>query len=341
MLGRKKIGEILQARRGLLDDLLNQALELQNVEPETKLGVALVRIGAVTEEDVAEALAEQLSLDYIDPTNTKVDPACVWQVNRTIAERRMVFPIRKQAGGTLVAMADPQDHDAIRDLEFALKGRVVQVVASPQRIHQAILRHYSVEAVASRLLKDVKPEMRQLTVAPTYLQLDAGKIQNHLKRGDSQVYVDLVDFLLINAIERGASDIHLEPQAKGIRVRYRIDGLLRETVLLPSWAQSSLTGRIKVLASMDVAEKRRPQDGKVSARLGGRPIDLRVGTLPSQYGENVVIRILDPMMIKANLAELGWPAHALTKWYRQLATPRGMLLVVGPTGSGKSTTLYA
>ena len=342
MPGRKRIGEILQARQGLLDELLNKALELQQVEPGTKLGVALVRIGAVTEEHVAEALAEQLSMDYVDPTDVKIDPACVWRVNRSLAERRLVFPIAKaRGGGTLVAMADPQDHDAIRDLEFSLKGRVVPAVASPQRIRQAILRHYSVEAVASRLLQDVKPEMRELTVAPTFLELDAGKIQSHLQKGDSQVYVDLVDFLLINAIERGASDVHLEPQEDGIRVRYRIDGLLRETVQLPSWVQSSLIGRIKVIARMDVAEKRRPQDGKVSAQLGGRPIDLRVGTLPSQYGENVVIRILDPQMIKTNLADLGWPTHALTAWYRQLSTPRGMLLVVGPTGSGKSTTLYA
>ena len=300
-----------------------------------------MRIGAVSEEDVAEALAEQLTLNYIDPTEIKIDPACVWKVNRNIAERRLVLPIRSESNGTVVAMADPQDHEAIRELEFSLKGRIIPVVASPQRIRRAILRHYSVEAVASRLLKGVKPEMRDLTVAPTFLELDAGKIQSHLEKGDSKVYVDLVDFLLINAIERGASDIHLEPQVDGVRVRYRVDGLLRETVSLPSWVQSSLIGRIKVLAHMDVAEKRRPQDGKVTAQLGGRPIDLRVGTLPSQYGENVVIRILDPEMITTNLADLGWPTHALTKWYRQLSTPRGMLLVVGPTGSGKSTTLYA
>ena len=342
MIGRRKIGEILKDRQGLLDDLLKQALELQQLEPGTKLGVALVRIGAVSEEDVAEALAEQLQVAYIDPTDVVVDPSVVWRVSRSVAERRLVMALsRNKDGSILVAMAEPQDQEAIRELEFLLGKRIEPAAASPGRIRQAITRHYSVEAVTNRLLKDVKPEMRELTVTPTYLELDVGKIQQHIERGGAHAYVDLVDFLLINAIERGASDIHLEPQQNGIRVRYRIDGLLRETVTLPAWTQAQMIGRIKVIARMDVAEKRRPQDGKCTATLGGRPIDLRVGTLPSQYGESVVIRILDPAMIKTNLGELGWPPGALRAWYRLLSTPRGMLLVVGPTGSGKSTSLYA
>jgi type IV pilus assembly protein PilB len=340
-VSRKRIGEILQ-ERGLAEDLLEAALAVQATMPGTKLGVALVQLGAVTEEDVAQALALQLGLPYIDPEREPVDPVLVWRINRNLAAQRQVIPIKTMRDGRpLVAMADPHDHETYRELEFAFSGRVHRAVASPAAIRRAIQTHFSVESVAGRLLDDVKPELRTLTVSPTYLELDAGKIQNHIKKGGIRTYVDLLDFLLINAIERGASDIHLEPQPDSLRVRYRVDGMLRETVRLPSWAMGPLTGRVKVVGNLNVAERRRPQDGKATAVLGGKRVDLRIATMPSQYGESVVIRILDPAMLETSLRELGWPDAALKTWYQQLARPRGLLLVVGPTGSGKSTTLYS
>jgi len=259
-----------------------------------------------------------------------------------VAERRDVLPYKRARDGTVtVAMSDPRDSDALRDLEFLLKARVVPTVATPHQLRLAIERHYGLESVAGRMLKNVDPALRRMTVAPTSLELDARAIQEHLRAGRKHLYVELVNLLLINAIERRASDIHVEPQHDGIRVRFRIDGMLREVLRLPSWTQGSLAGRLKILGQMNVAERRKPQDGKAGVTFGARKLDLRIAVMPSQYGENVVVRLLDPEMLHLDFAELGWSPELLSTWYRMLTAPRGTLLVVGPTGSGKSTTLYA
>ncbi len=341
MISRKRIGEIL-VERGLLDSRLHEALELQRLMPGTRLGVALVRIGAVTEEDVAEALAAQLSLDFVDLRRARVDPRVVWMLDRRTAEQRGALPFeRTRSGAIRVATSDPRDTEGLRELEFLLKNAVEPVVATPAQVRLAIERHYGLESVAGRMLKDVDPTVRRMTISPTCLELDTKAIQEHLRAGKSHLYVELVNLLLINAIERRASDIHLEPQHDSVRVRLRIDGMLREVLRLPSWTQSPLVGRIKVLGQMNVAERRRPQDGKASVRLGSRNMDLRIATMPSQYGENLVIRLLDPAILHLDFGELGWSPDLLRSWYRLLTAPRGTLLVVGPTGSGKSTTLYA
>ncbi|MED5371715.1 MAG: ATPase, T2SS/T4P/T4SS family [Myxococcota bacterium] len=337
-----RLGELLLQRTNLTRELLDAALVIQEVDSEVKLGMALVRLGAVSEEEVTEALAEQLGIERVDPLEAEVDPKLVWRLNRSLAVRSKLIPLtRDERGRPRVAMANPQDPGAIRDLEFAFNGPVVPLIAEPTRISQAIQRHFSVEAVAARLLDGVQPHLRELTVAPNWLQLDADKIQRQIHQGDGRAAVDLVDLLLINAIERGASDIHLEPGADDLRVRYRIDGLLREMVRLPQWSGPLIAGRVKVISDLNVAERRRAQDGKARARLGGRTIELRVSILPAQFGENIVIRVLDPEMVTLSLSQLGWSDAQLKLWYRLLSRPRGLVLVVGPTGSGKSTTLYA
>ncbi len=341
MIGHRRLGEIL-VERGLLETALSEALAQQKLQPGLRLGVALVQLGVVSEDDVAEALAAQKGIPYVDPTRVQVDPSLVWKVSRHLAERRQIIPIGPSGDGKIVvAMADPEDREAIRELEFALNASVQPAVAAPGKLRRAIFRHYSMEPVAERMLSGVDPELRRLTRAPNYLDLDPGAIQSHLQGRGRQVYIDLVNFLLINAIERGASDVHLEPQAEEMRVRFRIDGMLREAVRIPSWAQDSIISRLKVLGKMDVAQRRRPQDGKVSASFGDRRVELRIATMPSQFGESVVVRILDPRMVRQDLAELGWRREALQTYYRILGNPRGLVLVCGPTGSGKSTTLYA
>jgi len=343
MSGHRLLGEIL-IERGLLESAISDALKVQQMEPETRLGVALVRMGLVTEDDVAEALSSQHGIPYVDPLSMQVSPSLVWKVSRRIAEQRQLLPIQRNPDGKiLVAMADPLDGDAIRELEFSLNASVQAAAAAPSRLRKAIYRHYSMEPITERMLGGVAPELRRLTRAPNYLELDPRAVQLHLqgRDRDRQVYVDLVNFLLINAIERGASDMHLEPQLTELRVRFRIDGMLREAVRLPGWAQDPIISRMKVLAKMDVAQRRRPQDGKVSATFGDRRVELRVATMPSQHGETMVVRLLDPRMIQQDLAGLGWRREALQTYYQLLGTPRGLVIVCGPTGSGKSTTLYA
>ncbi len=341
MISKRRIGQIL-LEHGLIEAKLEEALKLQKLLPGTRLGVALVRIGAVKEEDVARALAEQMGHEFVDLDRVRVDPRVVWMLDRASAERRSALPYRRERDGAiLVACSDPRDHEGLQELAFRLEARVRIQVATPAQLRLAIERHYGLESVAGRMLRGVDPQLRRLTVSPNCLELDAKAIQEHLRDGKAQLYVELVNLLLINAIERRASDIHLEPQHDGIRVRVRIDGMLREVLRLPSWTQSSLISRIKVLGRMNVAERRRPQDGKASVRLGPRSLDLRIASMPSQYGENVVIRLLDPTILHTDFGELGWSPDLLRSWYRLLTAPRGTLLVVGPTGSGKSTTLYA
>jgi len=342
MSGHQLLGEIL-IERGLLESAITDALKVQQLEPDTRLGVALVRMGLVTEDDVAEAIASQHHIPYVDPLSMPIAPALVWKVSRRIAEQHQLLPIQRNPDGRiLVAMADPLDDNAIRELEFSLNASVQPAAAAPSRLRKAIYRHYSMEPVTDRMLGGVSPELRKLTRAPNFLELDPRAVQLHIQQGPGrQVYVDLVNFLLINAIERGASDMHLEPQISELRVRFRIDGMLREAVRLPDWAQDPILSRLKVLAKMDVAQRRRPQDGRVSATFGDRQVELRVATMPSQHGENMVVRILDPRMIQQDLAALGWRREALQTYYHLLGTPRGLVIVCGPTGSGKSTTLYA
>ncbi len=341
MIGQRRIGEIL-LDKGLLEAKLREALQVQQLMPGTRLGVALVRIGAVTEDDIAEALAQQMELGTVDLAHERVDPRVVWMLDRATADRRGALPYQRRPDGTiLVACADPRDDEGLQEIRFRLKANLELRVTTPAQLRLAIERHYGLESVAERMLQGVDPSLRRMVVAPTCLELDARAISEHLRAGKAHLYVELVNLLLINAIERRASDIHLEPQHDGIRVRLRIDGLLREVLRLPQWTQASLVSRIKVLGSMNVAERRRPQDGKASVRLGRRNLDLRIATMPSQYGENMVIRLLDPLILTKDFGDLGWRPDLLRTWYRLLTAPRGTMLVVGPTGSGKSTTLYA
>ncbi len=340
-ISHRKLGEIL-VDRGMLETRLLEALQMQQLVPGMRLGVALVRIGAVSEEDVAEALAQQKGLGFVELSQTRVDPRVVWLLDRATAERRSALPYQRRRDGTvLVACADPGNEEGVRELERRLNARVKILVTSPGQLRLAIERHYGLESVAERMLQGVDPSLRRLTATPTFLELDARAISEHLRAGKAHLYVELVNLLLINAIERRASDIHIEPQHDGVRVRLRIDGMLREVVRLPEWTQTSLVSRVKVLGKMNMAERRRPQDGKASVRLGSRNIELRIASMPSQYGENIVLRLLDPSILELDFGALGWSSDLLRTWYRLLTAPRGALLVVGPTGSGKSTTLYS
>jgi type IV pilus assembly protein PilB len=339
---RKRLGEILVAEGRVAPAALNEALALQARDGNKLLGAILVDMGAVTDEQVARGIATQHGLPYVDPTRATVDPALVWKVPRELAERHCLVPLdRREDGKVGVAMADPGDPDARRDAEVLLRATIAPHAASATAIRQAIHRHYGLGADAQRLLAKADTSVKGVARgAHVTLELDADLINSQLRSGGQQPYIDLLNFLLLNAIERRASDIHLEPDSEGVRVRFRIDGLLRETLRLPRWAEGPLVSRIKVVGELDVASHRRAQDGKVTATLAGRRIDLRVAVLPTQFGEKVVIRLLDPAMLDTDLGTMGWQPRQLSTFYRMVSQPQGLVVVVGPTGSGKSTTLY-
>ena len=341
MKARRKLGEILVETGAATARQVDAAL-LAQAGPRrgTKIGRLLLEGGGVSDEAVARALAGQLSCPFVDPVGQPVDPEVLWKLPRSMAERHLAFAYGRVNRGAKVAMADPRDGAAIQQIEYTLKMTVYPEVATERAVLDAIRRHYDLEPVAQRMLDGVPRHLRAPTVAPNSLELDPDAFTTKLSEGQTGI-IDVLNFFLVNAIERGASDIHLEPQPDGVRVRFRIDGLLREVMVLPGWASQPLVTRVKVIARLDVAENRRTQDGKARAEIGERNIDLRVSIVPSQFGQSVVIRILDSRTLRVDLAELGWNPRALQTYFHMVSQPQGMVLVVGPTGSGKTTTLYA
>ena len=339
---RTKLGEILLDRGALSAIQLQEALEQQHASEGRRLGELVVDLGYATDEMVAHGLADQFQLQYVDPMETAIDRDVMFLVPRTQAVKQKVLALRRTPEGViLVAMVNPQDLSLLNELQFQLKGTVRPVITAPSRIKLAIDRNYGLESQARRVLKGMAPQTSRRVLRPASLALDGAAIEKRLKQGGQKPYEDLVSLMLMHGIEQDASDIHLEPQRDGLRVRARIDGMLQEMMKLPLWTVSPLVTRIKVIGELDVANRLKPQDGKVSVSLEDRRVDLRISVVPSQFGENVVIRILDPAMLQCDLSELGWHANALTAFYRMVSRPRGMVLCVGPTGSGKTTTLYS
>ena len=343
-MSRRKIGDILLNSGIISDNQLQDALDRQSQVKHRRLGELIVDMGHASDEAVARALAEQFSLEYVDPIDVDIDRALIFLLPRVQAEKVAVLPLGKNdAGQIMVAMADPLNLAALNDLQFQLKGSIKPYVASPTRLQLAIDRFYGLETQAQRVLQTALPKPDDMAKAKQEgtIALDGEEIEKRLRAGGERPYVDLVSIMLLHAIEKDASDIHIEPQFDGARVRLRIDGMLQEILRLPPWSTDSLVSRIKVVANMDVASRRKPQDGKTSVSIVGRRIDLRISVVPSQFGESVVIRVLDPAMLQADLSKLGWSMEHLGTYYRMVAHPRGMVLCVGPTGSGKTTTLYS
>lgn len=338
---RERFGKILLGQGVITEEQLIEALARQKESKDLRLGELLVKLGNISDVTVAHALAKQFALDYNDPLEEKVDKDLLALVPRQQAIKNKILPLRRTDSGKLqVAMVDPQNLSAINDLQFQLKGDIQPVVAALSRLSQAIDVYYGFEDQAARVLKDAAPKniekQREAAIA-----LDAEQIEGRLKEGGHEPYVDLVSMMILHAVERDATDLHLEPQTDGLRVRIRIDGMLQDMLKLPSWSARPLVSRIKVIGKLDVAQRREPQDGKVAVSIGGRRVDLRISAIPSQFGENVVLRLLNPEMLSCDLIELGWNEAILSKYFKMIAKPRGMVLCVGPTGSGKTTTLYS
>ncbi|MCK6525534.1 Flp pilus assembly complex ATPase component TadA [Myxococcota bacterium] len=286
------------------------------------------------------ALARSLGLPTVDLDETWVDSQLLQRITRAFAERRLVLPLHRGPDGRVhVAMANPGDLDLLSELESSLAASVRPFVASAEAIRRSIYRHFDLATYARDLLRDARPTR----ASPTFLglELDPSQLSRKLRDGGAAPYVDLLNALLLQAVERRASDVHIEPGETDVRVRLRVDGMLREVLRLERWAAAPLVSRVKIVARMDVADTRRPQDGKATANLGEQRLDLRVSTLPGQHGEKAVIRLLDPSMLRADLGKLGWHQDGLQTFYHLVSKPQGLVLVVGPTGSGKSTTLYA
>lgn len=321
---RERLGELLINAGLLSPEALNRALAVQAKEGG-KLGEVLVRELVLDEEQIARVLAEQKGLEYVNLTSYVIDREAVTQIPDRVARRSLVLTIGYQDGGIVLAMADPLDIEAIDDVKVRTGLHVFPVVATPTQITYAIEK-YITSADAFQDIQEIEEAI------PDELLTEAN---------EDVPIVRLVNQLVREAVIDEASDIHIEPADKFVRIRYRVDGVLHEVTQLPLQVKAGLISRVKIMADMNIAERRRPQDGRIAVVVNDRPIDLRVATLPTPTGESIVIRVLNHDMEMHSLSDLGMGPDHLATMERFLARPYGCILVSGPTGSGKSTTLYA
>ncbi|MFZ5817982.1 MAG: GspE/PulE family protein [Bacillota bacterium] len=323
--GAMRLGDILLAARLITQRQLEAALDNQK-KTGGRLGEVLINLGFVTEFDMCNTLAEQLGYPFIPNPEIQMEAGVAALVSEELAKKYRAVPIRLEGNSLVVAMADPLNFLAIDDISLSSGRRVKPAVSPEKAIQRALLKAYALKASSQG------PEPSPIETAPrTY----------DLEEADESGIVRIVNNLVAQALGMRATDIHIEPVEHQVRVRFRVDGLLTEGTPLPKSALNPVLSRIKVMAGMDIAERRIPQDGRIEVEMQGRRLDLRVNTVPSIYGEKVAIRILDRSAALMGLGELGLTDDVLAQLRAILAKPHGLFLVTGPTGSGKTTTLMA
>ncbi|MBE9529615.1 MAG: Flp pilus assembly complex ATPase component TadA, partial [Proteobacteria bacterium] len=335
--GSKKIGNILLESGYITEDQLATAVS-EHLKTGNRLGETLIENGYITETDMARTLSVQLGIPYTDFDTTVVDPAAIELVSEKLAVKHRALPVSIERGVLTVAMADPLDFLAIQDLGFVTGRSVEPTVAVGTEIKKAIQRHYHMSEPVHEILNQITDG--HVEVVPDAVDVTQS-VESAVRKGTAPPIIKIVNTIIFNAVKHRASDIHIEPRAKNVVVRVRIDGMLHDTMELPKWVQGAVTSRIKVLAMLDISEKRIPQDGRIRIRIEDREIDLRISVLPIQYGESIVIRVLDLQNDLLGLAQLGLSSKDYQRIRSIVEKPQGIVLVTGPTGSGKTFSLYA
>lgn len=331
-----RLGELLVRNNLISDDQLAKALEEQRTSGG-RLGASLIKLGFIKEEELAAFLSRQYGVPSINLNEFEIDPSVIQLIPADVAQKYMIVPVNRAGATLIVAMSDPSNIFAIDDIKFMTGYNVEVVVAPEQSIKEAIDKYYDQSASFDEVLGDL--EDIDLEVVDDSDEVDVSELE---KASEDAPVVKLVNLILTDAIKRGASDIHIEPYEKTFRVRYRIDGVLYEVMKPPMKLKNAITSRIKIMAEMDIAERRLPQDGRIKIKLpGGRDMDYRVNCLPTLFGEKVCLRLLDKSNLQLDMTKLGYEEQAL-KWFKeQIHKPFGMVLVTGPTGSGKTVSLYS
>ncbi|MGB6281584.1 MAG: ATPase, T2SS/T4P/T4SS family [Syntrophobacteria bacterium] len=329
---RKRLGEILRDEGLISEEQLQAALERQKTEKGLRIGEVLVAMGAVTAEDVAQAIWQQRQIPYVDLDNYALDPKVIELVPERIARAYLALPIFKIGNALTVAMADPFNLIAVDDLRSRTGCEIETVISTEDKIEKCLDHYYRMDESITQLIAGVAEEEGEKTASKD--PAVAAEI------GEAPV-IKLANLIIQQAVRDGASDIHIEPGEHDVKVRYRIDGMLHEINKIPKTIQEAITSRFKVWAEVDVTEKRTAQDGRFFAGSDGKRVEVRLSTFPTIYGENLVMRILDPTATILELKSLGLPPAIFDSYIKLVKATQGMVLVTGPTGSGKSTTLYA
>lgn len=344
---KKQLGALLRERQHISETALQNALAEQK-QKLSMLGEILLASGKIAKEDLIAALEEVSGVAYVDLESTPIDPKLLEKLPQETAERHCVIPVARNGPKIQVAMAHPQNLAVVDELRFRLGAEVEPRLAFRQEIVDAIARYYSPNGneaaydAALKLADCVDSEKIEFfTATPSERNEEAIREFQKELHGTRTPAVHLVSAILSVAANKNASDIHIEQQPNGTLVRIRVDGLLRDLIQVPPEVRTAVISRIKILCDMDIAERRVPQDGRLLARIGRQHYDLRVSTLPTQYGEKVTIRLLDPNSARVSFKDLGLSPEQASTLTGLLKQPQGMILVTGPTGSGKSTTLYA
>jgi type IV pilus assembly protein PilB len=326
-----QLGQRLLAAGQITQEQLDAALERKKLTGEF-IGEALVAIGATTSKVVGQALAEVLNVPYVDLLETAIDPDALARVSEKYQRRHRLLPFKIEDGRLYVAMADPLNVMVVDDLRLMTGLKIVPMIALTGDILDAYNRSYTVRRQAENLLSEMQKD------EPTEQELSVDQL---VDLAEDAPIIRLVNSVILGGINANASDIHIEPQERNVRVRYRMDGVLYEQMHLPSQHHPAVVSRLKIMARLNIAERRRPQDGRVVFNADGVDFDLRLSTMPTIYGEKVVLRVLDKAGISVPLEALGFFPEQRAIYEGFIRRPHGMILVTGPTGSGKSTTLYA
>ncbi|MDR7544990.1 MAG: type IV-A pilus assembly ATPase PilB [Armatimonadota bacterium] len=331
----ERLGQILLELGVVTEQQLKHAQEIQDRTGE-RLGKILRDTGAVSDQDLARAMAAQWGYPYVALANTKIDEETAKLIPHALAVRHKCIALERRGGRLVLAVADPLNVLAIDDVRLITGMEVDLVIATEEDIANALA---SVYQIADSLIDRVMRE------SITEYALETGEEDESVEKlkalTEEAPVVKLVNLIVDEAVKQSASDIHIEPHRNGLFIRYRVDGVLRDVMNPPANLKAALTSRIKIMADLDIAERRRPQDGRIHLTADSRNIDLRVSTLPTMFGEKVVLRVLDQSSTQLGLTRLGFPTEVLHLWESAVSKPHGMVLVTGPTGSGKTTTLYA
>ena len=337
----RRLGDLLVTDGLLTAEQLKKALAEQKGSAE-KLGSVLVRLNFVNEDQLIGFLSRQYGVPSITLGQLDIDPDVLRLVPSPIARKYEVVPVRRMGNSLALAMADPTNVFALDDISFMTNLQVLPLVASQTAIKKAIDRNYESRTEAiSTVLSDMQTDLANVEVVDDGEEGTKVDVFELKESADEAPVVKLVNMVLVDAIQKGSSDIHFESYEKIFRIRFRMDGVLHEMLAPPKRLESAILSRLKIMANLDIAERRLPQDGRIKLRYNTREIDFRVSTLPTIFGEKAVLRILDKESLKLDLTQLGFDDWSLDKFNAAIHQPYGMVLITGPTGSGKTTTLYS
>jgi type IV pilus assembly protein PilB len=333
-----RLGELLVRSNLITKDQLQRALEEQKHSGgQLRLGAILVKEGYISESELTAFLSKQYSVPSINLAEFEIDPAVVKLLPVEVVQKYQAIPVNRSGSTLILAMSDPSNIFAIDDIKFMTGYNVEVVVASDTGIKSAIDKYYDQSASLADMMSDL--DMDDLEVVADHDEVDVTSLERATE--DAPV-VKLVNMILSDAIKRKASDIHIEPYERSFRVRYRIDGVLYEAMKPPLKLKNAITSRLKIMAELDIAERRLPQDGRIKIKLGGgKDMDFRVSVLPTLFGEKIVMRLLDKSSLQLDMTKLGYEPEALAHFKEAIHKPFGMVLVTGPTGSGKTVSLYS